>query len=121
MTRLNFIITTIVAITAINMQFNKIPHNSNGSNNSSTNSSTDSSNNSCLNIFAASLNLCAHASIIKAYVEDEHAKQIKEARNREMHAKNGNKSNKKIKSHIKLAQINKGNSNFDTHKNLMVD
>ena len=38
-----------------------------------------------------------------------------------MHSKDGNRVSKKVKTHIKVAQINKGHSNFKSTKNLMVD
>ena len=44
--------------------------------------------------------------------------------NKFTHTKNGNKNvnkNKKVKTHLKLAQLNKGNSKFATHKNLIMD
>ena len=43
------------------------------------------------------------------------------SRNKRMHAMYGNRKVTKIKSHQKMGQINKGHSNFSTHKELIID
>ena len=61
------------------------------------------------------------ATIIKisaSVIENQYAKILQKNRNKTMHAMIGNKFTKvKTKSHLKIAQINKGNSKFETKLN----
>ena len=72
-----------------------------------------------VNILRAA-NYSASIAAIVINIERDYKKSMKLKRNKIAHAYNGNKSSKVVvKSHIKAVQINKGNSNFRTKKNLI--
>ena len=55
-------------------------------------------------------------------VENDFSKKMQRYRNKLMHYKNGNRDNKiKNKTHLKLLIVNKGNSNYSTNKNIMIN
>ena len=72
--------------------------------------------------FIEALNFSAKiAAIVKNRVENDHSRILQTSRNKTMHAKNGNRVKEKTKNHIKAMAINKGSSNLNTYKNLMIN
>ena len=68
------------------------------------------------------INFCARiAASLRISVENDHNKQKQRLRNKAMHSKNGNRNKNKNKTHLKLLIVNKGNSNYCTNKNIMIN
>ena len=61
------------------------------------------------------------AAISLIEIEYCHKRFMQRNLNSIAHAKNGNRLETKTKSHLKYMAINKGNSNFKTNKNLMIN
>ena len=71
-------------------------------------------------IYAATTNFIIAAKMFMD-VENSYRKFLKDSRNNHMHAKNGNRKVPRIKNHICIGQLNKGNSNFGTYKELIIN
>ena len=80
----------------------------------------------CTPVFVRGLNLVNFAASLAANLTSKSGKGFdlyqQKNRNKQMHTKNGNKSNQaKNKSHIKMMIVNKGHSNYSTNKNILVN